>query len=123
MSVIDEVKGTVFNIQRFSVQDGPGIRTSVFTKGCPLECPWCSNPESIKPYPEVAHVAPLCKQCGSCREACALKAISFAEKGIKIDREKCNNCGKWSRPVDLKRMKRPHKDIGYWPEKKRGTEK
>ena len=94
MSVVNEITGTVFNIQRFSVQDGPGIRTSVFTKGCPLECPWCSNPESIKPYTEVAHVAPLCKQCGSCIEACDLKAISLAEKGIKIDREKCNNCGK-----------------------------
>ena len=91
---IDEVKGIVFNIQRFSVQDGPGIRTTVFLKGCPLECPWCSNPESIKPYPEVAHVAAMCKQCGSCIKVCDLKAISFAEKGIKIDREKCNNCGK-----------------------------
>ena len=94
MSVVDKVKGTVFNIQRFSVQDGPGIRTTVFTKGCPLECPWCSNPESIKPYPEVAHVTAMCKQCGKCKEACDLEAISFAEKGIKIDREKCNNCGK-----------------------------
>ena len=93
VSVIDEIKGTVFNIQRFSVQDGPGIRTSVFTKGCPLECPWCSNPESIKPYPEVAHVAALCQHCGSCIEACDLKAISFAEKGIRIDRETCNDCG------------------------------
>lgn len=91
---IDEVKGIVFNIQRFSVQDGPGIRTTVFLKGCPLECPWCSNPESIKPYPEVAHVAAMCKHCGSCIKVCDLKAISFAEKGIKIDREKCNNCGK-----------------------------
>ena len=91
---IDEVKGIVFNIQRFSVQDGPGIRTTVFLKGCPLECPWCSNPESIKPYPEVAHVAAACKQCGKCKDTCDLNAISFAEKGIKIDREKCNNCGK-----------------------------
>lgn len=94
MSVIDEIKGTVFNIQRFSVQDGPGIRTSVFFKGCPLECPWCSNPESIRPYPEVAHVAAVCKQCGKCRDTCELKAISFAENGINIDREKCNNCGR-----------------------------
>jgi pyruvate formate lyase activating enzyme len=92
--VVDEITGTVFNIQRFSVQDGPGIRTTVFTKGCPLECPWCSNPESLKPYPEVAHVGPLCQQCGTCKEACDLKAISLAEKGIRIDREKCDNCGK-----------------------------
>jgi pyruvate formate lyase activating enzyme len=92
--VVDEIKATVFNIQRFSVQDGPGIRTSVFFKGCPLECPWCSNPESIRPYPEVAHVAAVCQHCGRCRDTCDLGAISFAEKGIKIDREKCNNCGK-----------------------------
>ena len=94
MSAIDEITGTIFNIQRFSVQDGPGIRTTIFTKGCPLTCPWCSNPESINPYPEVAHVAALCQHCGNCMEACEPKAISFAEKGISIDREKCNNCGK-----------------------------
>ena len=87
------VRSVIFNIQRFSVQDGPGIRTTVFVKGCPLECPWCSNPESINPYPEVAHVDTVCKQCGSCIKVCNLEAISFAEKGIKIDREKCNNCG------------------------------
>jgi pyruvate formate lyase activating enzyme len=92
--VVDEIKGTVFNIQRFSVQDGPGIRTTVFVKGCPLECPWCSNPESQKPYPEIAHVDAVCNQCGRCIDACDLKAISLAEKGVKIDREKCNNCGK-----------------------------
>jgi len=92
--VVDEITGTIFNIQRFSVQDGPGIRTTVFVKGCPLTCPWCSNPESIHPYPEVAHVDVSCKQCGTCIKACDLGAISFAEKGINIDREKCNNCGK-----------------------------
>jgi len=92
--VVDEVKGTIFNIQRFSVQDGPGIRTTVFMKGCPLTCPWCSNPESIHPYPEVAHIAAVCKHCGSCIKVCEPEAISFAEKGINIDRGKCNNYGK-----------------------------
>lgn len=94
VSVTDEVTGTIFNLQRFSVQDGPGIRTTVFVKGCPLTCPWCSNPESINPYPEVAHVAAMCQHCGSCIKVCEQKAISFEEKGIRIDREKCNNCGK-----------------------------
>lgn len=94
MSAIDEITGMIFNIQRFSVQDGPGIRTTVFVKGCPLTCPWCSNPESIHPYPEVAHVAAVCKHCGSCIKVCEQEAISFEEKGIRIDREKCNNCGK-----------------------------
>ena len=59
--------GWIFNIQRFSVQDGPGIRTTVFMKGCPLACPWCSNPESQKFHPELAHVDSLCDGCGHCR--------------------------------------------------------
>jgi pyruvate formate lyase activating enzyme len=87
-------EGVIFNIQRFSVQDGPGIRTTVFFKGCPLRCPWCSNPESQRPYLEVAHRDTLCDQCGRCVEACDLKAISLADKGVRIDREICNNCGK-----------------------------
>ena len=84
----------IFNIKRFSVQDGPGIRTTVFVKGCPLSCPWCSNPESQNPFSEVAHVDALCQKCGRCIDICELKAISFADKGIKIDRGICNNCGK-----------------------------
>ncbi len=88
------VSGTIFNIQRFSVQDGPGIRTTVFIKGCPLRCPWCSNPESQNTFFEVGHIDSLCNHCGRCLEVCEANAITYEEKGIKIDREKCTNCGK-----------------------------
>jgi pyruvate formate lyase activating enzyme len=84
----------VFNIQRYTVQDGPGIRTTVFFKGCNLRCVWCSNPESQSPYPEAAHRDSLCDHCGACLNVCEPKAISFADQGIKIDRARCTNCGK-----------------------------
>jgi len=85
--------GRIFNIQRFSVQDGPGIRTAVFVKGCPLRCPWCCNPESQNSFLEVGHIDSLCNHCGRCLEVCEPKAISLAEKGIHIDRDRCTNCG------------------------------
>jgi pyruvate formate lyase activating enzyme len=88
------VTGQIFNIQRFSVQDGPGIRTTIFLKGCPLGCPWCSNPESQKTYPELAHIDALCDGCGRCREVCDPKAISLGDRGVIIDRELCDNCGR-----------------------------
>lgn len=87
--------GVIFNIQRFSVQDGSGIRTTVFVKGCPLQCPWCSNPESQNTFAEVAHIDDLCNNCGRCVDVCERQAISLAEvKGVKIDRQRCDNCGK-----------------------------
>lgn len=92
------VTPSVFNIQRFSIHDGPGIRTTVFLKGCPLRCLWCSNPESQSPVPEVAHRDSLCTGCGDCLKVCDEEAISLSSSDvafkIKVDREKCNNCGK-----------------------------
>ncbi len=82
----------VFNIQRFSLQDGPGIRTTVFVKGCALRCLWCANPESQKGYPQVAHSDALCTKCGACLDACPQRAISLTEKAIRIDRALCDNC-------------------------------
>ena len=75
------LRGRIFNIQRYSTEDGPGIRSTVFLKGCPLTCLWCANPESQKSYPQVGHRDALCKQCGNCMAACTEKAISFNPDG------------------------------------------
>jgi len=87
-------KGTIFNIQRYSTEDGPGIRSTVFTKGCPLRCFWCSNPESQKSWPEIAHRDSLCNQCGRCIEVCDSQAISIVGKKVLINRKRCTRCGK-----------------------------
>jgi len=92
MTSSDNHKGLVFNIQKFSIQDGPGIRTTVFMKGCPLKCPWCSNPEGMSPDPEIMTHDAKCIGCGKCAEACPTGAISFTEQGRLIDRTLCNNC-------------------------------
>jgi glycyl-radical enzyme activating protein len=91
---ISEAKGVVFNIQRFSIHDGPGIRTTVFLKGCPLHCGWCSNPESASPAPEIITRDAKCIGCGKCVEACSQQAIAFLEKTRTIQWEKCNCCMK-----------------------------
>ena len=86
--------GTVFNIQKFSVNDGPGIRTTVFMKGCPLRCIWCHNPESKHGYPEIMYNKSKCAQCGKCIEICSKKA-HFENNGLHIyDRTACDGCGK-----------------------------
>ncbi|MEL7568556.1 MAG: glycyl-radical enzyme activating protein [Dehalobacterium sp.] len=93
------VSGMIFNIQQFSVHDGPGIRTLVFLKGCPLKCRWCANPESQKSYPELACNNGKCigiDKCNMCSKVCSNNAISPSEGKININRQLCNNCGKCS---------------------------
>lgn len=85
-------KGLVFNIQKFSLHDGPGIRTTVFMKGCSLACKWCSNPESINRNQEIMTHNVRCIACGKCAAACLIGAIAFTDKHREIDWEKCNNC-------------------------------
>ncbi|MFX1355122.1 MAG: glycyl-radical enzyme activating protein [Promethearchaeota archaeon] len=87
-------EGIVFNIQRYSIHDGPGIRTTVFLKGCPLRCKWCSNPESINPFPELFLRKDRCNQCEQCIEVCSLNAIFFDDGLIQINRPECNLCMK-----------------------------
>ena len=87
-------KGWVFNIQRYSIQDGPGIRTTVFLMGCPLTCLWCDNPESQKLFPQLLFFDSLCQKCYRCLTVCPNDATSKDEDGnIKINRELCQTCG------------------------------
>ena len=84
----------VFDIQRFSVQDGPGIRTTVFLKGCPLNCLWCSNPESQSPIPQLLYFETHCTHCYQCIDACPSGAIRKTDDGkISLDRQRCTGCG------------------------------
>lgn len=85
-------EGLIFSIQRYSIHDGPGIRTTVFFKGCPLRCRWCSNPESINPYPELIFRAARCDGCGRCIPACAPAALSAGQGCVQLDRQKCDLC-------------------------------
>ena len=92
-------KGVVLNIQHFCTNDGPGIRTNVFLKGCSLRCKWCSNPESIHPKPELAYNLGKCigeKECGMCLKECPESAISVmpSDGKVRIDWDLCTNCGK-----------------------------
>lgn len=87
----------VFNIQSYSIHDGPGIRTTVFVKGCPLRCLWCANPESNAAYPELMTYASKCTGCGRCVAVCPQKAVTVApyeeRYAASTDRGKCVNCG------------------------------
>jgi pyruvate formate lyase activating enzyme len=82
----------IFEIKRYALDDGPGIRTTVFFKGCNLRCPWCHNLESIDPEQEIAFFPPECIQCGDCVSACPVSACHLENPGL-IDREKCTRCG------------------------------
>ncbi len=85
--------GITFNIQRFSTEDGPGIRTTVFFKGCPLRCAWCHNPEGISPHPELVWYDVRCIGARDCLTACPEDALELTPEGMRIDRERCTVCG------------------------------
>jgi pyruvate formate lyase activating enzyme len=84
---------TVFNIQRMSTEDGPGLRTTVFVKGCGLECRWCHNPEGISPSPEIVWHGLRCIRSRACDGACPEDAILRSGDKIEIDRDRCTVCG------------------------------
>ena len=85
--------GVVFDVQHFAVHDGPGIRTLVFLKGCPLSCLWCANPESRHGAPELRHRAGRCAACLSCGAACPAGAVSLRTDGtVAFDRSACGRC-------------------------------
>ncbi len=86
--------GTVFNIQRFCLNDGPGIRTTVFLKGCPLNCLWCHNPESKSKNPEILYQPSKCVGCGACITVCPEGCQQIKDDSHIFDRKNCILCGK-----------------------------
>jgi pyruvate formate lyase activating enzyme len=91
-AVSAELTGTIYHIMRYALHDGPGIRTTVFFKGCPLRCWWCHNPESQAARPELMYFAARCLRCGDCLAVCPEHAIQWAE-GAPAITAACKNCG------------------------------
>jgi pyruvate formate lyase activating enzyme len=87
-------RAIITNIQGYSIHDGPGIRTVVFMKGCPLRCKWCSNPENLIPEVQVGFIENLCTGCGRCADVCRDDAIKPGTDIYRIDRNKCSSCGR-----------------------------
>jgi pyruvate formate lyase activating enzyme len=85
--------GTIFEVKRFAVHDGPGVRTALFLKGCPLRCRWCHNPEGMAPRPQLAYYGHKCRHCGECVAACPRSAHSLADGRHFFARDKCVACG------------------------------
>lgn len=86
--------GRVVDVKRFAVHDGPGIRTTVFLKGCSLSCAWCHNPETISSRPELGYIQAKCVGCGECAEVCPSGAHQIKDGKHLFEREKCTACGR-----------------------------
>ena len=99
------ITGLVGGIQKFSTEDGPGIRTTVFLKGCPLQCRWCHNPELIDPEIQLMCCPNNCISCRACEEVCPTNAITFSDGDFRIDWDACSRCMKcvevcWSKALN-----------------------
>ncbi len=86
-------RGIVFNVEKYAIHDGPGIRTTVFFKGCPLRCWWCHNPEGQDQCLELVYRHARCISCGECITSCTKGAVSYISKKVIIDRKRCTACG------------------------------
>lgn len=91
--MIEDERINLFEIQHFSLHDGPGVRTTCFLKGCPLRCRWCHNPESLEEKPALLYWAELCIGCGRCLEVCPVGAHRLVDGAHTIDRALCARCG------------------------------
>jgi len=87
------ITANIFDIKRFSINDGDGIRTTIFLKGCPLACKWCQNPEGLIPEIQLWYAKNICVACKSCIAVCEAGALSWDDRGIAIDRDACTHCG------------------------------
>ena len=104
---MEELTGRIINIQKCSIHDGRGMRTTVFFKGCGLHCLWCANPESIHFYPEVSLNTAKCMGCGFCAKMCKSGAVTLGEDGsLHYDRKKCTGCGACARmcPTEARKL-------------------
>jgi len=84
--------GRIVSVKRMAVHDGPGLRTTLFLKGCPLQCRWCHNPECISPLPEAAYIEKKCLSCGECLPVCPASRMEHGAH--RFDRTQCSGCGK-----------------------------
>ena len=87
------VEGRIFDVMRYAIHDGPGVRTTIFMKGCPLQCWWCHNPEGISSSNDLAYFEYKCISCKTCQNICPTKAIKFEGNQQIIDRNICTKCG------------------------------
>jgi len=89
----EKLSGVIFNIARFCISDGPGVRTTVFLKGCPLHCVWCHNPEGLSPMPQLVYERTKCAACGACLSVCPKNCHILTNGLHRIDFSKCTGCG------------------------------